>query len=498
MQHKNIKRVIKKQIKKEHPNWKRLSKKEKRKVSQQITEAVIDKYNFKQEIDVPIEELIGIETQTPNENIIPLTEMDILIDDFHKNSMIDVQKIKRFRTNLTDSRLKFIDSILDNAIINRLLSYKGYTPSMRTSLPSDYLRAELLKAIKYPEISYRKYCTEEYLGLDRKENREFIGLPLHKKHMISHCQLSQFRSSLTFAQCINLLVYTICLFQRCGILKGSVLHGIDSTELYNDNARPLFTMNVRNKKIRVYEDLDCDCGKRRNKRNKSQYFIGYRLHTLTVIDPETGHSFPLVSLVAPGNHHDSLFLKPLIELAQAMGIDMQLITADEAYHDKDGSLYSDTGVTIITPPASGTQLPEDVDPETLTVTLGEECEIPMQRVGCTTDGHEYKCNAAAGECPRSFDCFQCRVIPFDDGVFQRIPVDCEQAQKAIDIRKNIERPYNLLKHREGLEQIRVRSQKTLISKCAITTMATLLIEIERRCNNQKENDPQLRIFDIAS
>jgi hypothetical protein len=118
--------------------------------------------------------------------------------------------------------LKFIDSILDNAIINRLLSYKGYTPSMRTYLPCDYLRAELLKAIKYPEIAYRKYCTKEYLGLDRKENREFIGLPLHKKQMISHCQLSQFRSSLTFAQSINLLVYAICLFQRSGILKGSI------------------------------------------------------------------------------------------------------------------------------------------------------------------------------------------------------------------------------------------------------------------------------------
>lgn len=498
MHHKNIKRVVKKQIKKEHPNWKLLSKKEKREASQQIAEAVVDRYNFKQEIDAPLEELIGIETQTPNDDIIPLSEMDILIDDFHKNSMIDVQKIKKLRTNLTDSRLKFIDGILDNTIINRLLSYKGYTPSMRTYLPSDFLRAELLKAIKYPEIAYRKYCTAEYLGLDRKENREFIGLPLHKKQIISHCQLSQFRSSLTFAQNINLLVYATCLFQRSGILKGKVLHGIDSTELYNDNARPLFTMNVRNKKIRVYGDLDCDCGKRRNKRNKSQYFIGYRLHTLTVIDPETGHSFPLVSLVAPGNHHDSLFLKPLVKLAQTMGIDMKLITADEAYHDKDASLFNDTGVTVITPPASGTQLPERVDPETLNVAFDGECEIPMRRVGCTTGGHEYKCNAAAGECPRSMDCVQHRVIPFDDGVFQRIPIDCEQAQKVIDIRKNIERPYNLLKHREGLEQIRVRSQKALISKCAITTMATLLIEIERRCNNQEENDPQLRIFDIAS
>ncbi len=36
----------------------------------------------------------------------------------------------------------------------------------------------------YPEISCRKYCQEEYWGLDRKQNREFIGLPLHKKQLI--------------------------------------------------------------------------------------------------------------------------------------------------------------------------------------------------------------------------------------------------------------------------------------------------------------------------
>ncbi|MBT4263901.1 MAG: hypothetical protein HN580_08920 [Deltaproteobacteria bacterium] len=91
----NIKRLVQKQIKKEHPDWKLLSKKEKREVSQQIVKAVIDQYDFKQEIDAPLEELTGIESQMPNDDIIPLSELDVLIDDFHKNSMIDVQKIKR-------------------------------------------------------------------------------------------------------------------------------------------------------------------------------------------------------------------------------------------------------------------------------------------------------------------------------------------------------------------------------------------------------------------
>jgi hypothetical protein len=123
----------------------------------------------------------------------------------------------------------------------------------------------------------------------------------------------------------------------------------------------------------------------------------------------------------------------------------------------------------------------------------------MRHLGCTTGGHEYKCNAAAGECPRSDSCPQCRMIPFDDGVFQRIVVDGNAlAEQAIDIRKNCERPFNLLKHREGLEEIRVRSQNALIAKCTMTTMATLLLEMESRLNDRTKDDPQLMIFDVAS
>ncbi len=498
MHHKNIKLIVKRQLKKDHPNWRSLTKKEKKTLAEQVTKAVIDDYDFKQEIDVPAEELIGIDNQAINEDIMTLDKMNTLIDSFYKNSVINVREIKKLRVNLKDSQLTFINNMLDDPIINRLLSYRGFTPSMRKLMPSNFLRAELLKAIKYPEIAYRKYCTAEYMGLDRKENREFIGLPLHKKQIIDHTQLSKFRTSLSFAQNVNLLVYVLSLFFRSGILSDKVIHAVDSTELFNDTARPLFTTTIKNKKIRIYEDLDCDCGTRRNKANKNKYFIGYRMHTLTAIDAKTGHSFPLVSLVAPGNHHDSLFLEPLTELAQAMGIDLKLITADEAYHDKEGTIYEKTGVTLITPPPADKQLPVNVDSETYSVTLDDMCDIPMQRIGYTTDGHEYKCNAASGECMRSSSCPQCRTIPFDNGVFQRIVIDNELADQAIDIRKNCERPFNLLKHRDGLEQIRVRSQKALITKCTITTMVTLLIEIEKRCNDRTADDPQLQIFDFAS
>ena len=175
--------------------------------------------------------------------------------------------------------------------------------------------------------------------------------------MIDHTQLSKFRNSLSFVQQVNLLVYFLYHFSQSGLLGDQILHGIDSTELASDCKRPLATLTVKGQKIRIYNDINCDCGKRRNKRDKSIYVIGYRLHTLTVIDAKTGHSFPLVSQLAPANHHDSHFLPFLVNLAQAMGIELQLITADEAYHDKDGSLFEETGVIVTTPPSSKVSLP---------------------------------------------------------------------------------------------------------------------------------------------
>ena len=108
-----------------------------------------------------------------------------------------------------EEELRFIDDLLDDQIINKLLSYEGYSPSMREFFPSQFLRAELLKAIKYPEISYRKFCSNEYMGIDRKLNRLFIGLPLNRNIQINHVQLSQFRASLTFTQMTNITVYIL-------------------------------------------------------------------------------------------------------------------------------------------------------------------------------------------------------------------------------------------------------------------------------------------------
>lgn len=498
MHHKNIKLIVRKQLKKHLPNWKRLSKKAKKELARKILAEVAAEYDFKQEIKASTAELLAIETQLPAKGIITLDQMARFIDMINNSKIIKFSNYKRSSIYIDDEELQFVDKLIDDGIINRLLAYDGYSPVMRGIFPGNLFRAELLKAIKYPEISYRKFCTEEYLGLDRKQNRVFIGLPLHQKTMIDHTQLCKFRSGLSFVQQINLLVYFLHHFKQSGLLGDCHLHGIDSTELANDCKIPLASLDINGKKIRIYNDIDCDCGARRNKRDKSMYVVGYRAHTLTAIDAKTGHSFPIVSLLAPANHHDSHFLPFLVKLAQAMGIDIKLVTADEAYHDKDGSLFKETGVIVTTPPSAKVSLPENVDGDSGAVFCNDSCSVAMLRVGLENQTHEYKCGAEPGECQHSSACPQCRYIPVDGGLFQQIPYETEQIELAHDIRKNCERPFNLLKNQTGMETVRVRSQYATMARCTLSNIAILLIKMAGARRKKKVVQRQAELFAKAA
>jgi hypothetical protein len=164
---------------------------------------------------------------------------------------------------------------------------------------------------------------------------------------------------------------------------------------------PLATIDVLGKKVRIYADLDADCGKRRKKRDKSEYFVGYRMHTLTAINPQTGHSYPLISLIAPGNHHDNLFLVQLIQLGKKIGLDLRVITADEAYADKEQNhkIQQEYNVSVIAPPSKKVKTPKYVEKDTKAVYMDKWCEVPMQYLGKTDEAeHEFGCNATSEGC----------------------------------------------------------------------------------------------------
>nr|WP_319396189.1 transposase [uncultured Desulfobacter sp.] len=489
MHKKNIKLNIKKQLKNKFPNWKRLTKNRKKELIQEVMAEVVNDYDYSQTLDIPTEELIGVEGQSPSEGIRNLSEMADYIETFHSNNLFNFDQRKKPYPEIIDPELQFVDQLLDNQIINSLIAPDGYSAAHREIQPYQLFRMELLKIIKYPEISYRKFCTDEYFGRERKQNRRFVRLPLNTNDQADHTELCHFRNGLCFRQLMNVFVYFLHHFFKSGCLDNSIIYGVDSTELPAEIKYPLCSIEIKGKKkVHIYSDLDCDCGKRRNKRDKSIYVVGYRLHTLTAINPSTGHSFPLVSIVGAANHHDSLFLKPLIKLAQALGIDMKLITADQAYHDKDGSVLNETGVYVIAPASDQVKLPDNVLEAPLRVTCNDSCEIPMNYFGATTEGHEFGCGANPGECIFESTCPQSRIVDFDKGLFQPMLTSHDASQEAIDIRKNCERPFNLMKKREGLEQTRVRSQHGVVVRSALTTIVTLLIEMAGTRQKPKQKD----------
>ncbi len=126
---------------------------------------------------------------------------------------------------IVDPELKFIEDLFDDAVINSrsLIAPKGYSPPPRQILPCQLFRMDLLKVLKYPEISYGKFCTDESFGREGKQNRRFVRLPLNTKRQIDHTELSHFRSSLFFD--------TPHYLHKSGCIENSVVHGIDFGEI---------------------------------------------------------------------------------------------------------------------------------------------------------------------------------------------------------------------------------------------------------------------------
>ena len=52
---------------------------------------------------------------------------------------------------------------------------------------------------------------------------------------------------------------------QTGLLNNESLHCVDSTELAVERQQLLAKITVKGRKIKIYDDLDCDCGRRRTK-----------------------------------------------------------------------------------------------------------------------------------------------------------------------------------------------------------------------------------------
>jgi hypothetical protein len=472
---KEIKRLILKNIKKNYPKFSKHTKNEKKELLTAIYNQVINNSNVNSIEDVAEHELLNLKPLP--ENIISIEQMKELMTQKQTNIFSLTDKWNRNR--IEDTELKDIFSMIDWEIINSLVAPTDYAPGKRAIQPVQFFRAELLKHLKCPELSYRKYTKEQINNAERIEYRAFIGLK--KEQQISHSQLSQFRNSLSFRQLTNVMVYFICLFLEKKTLSKSTFYAMDSTEVASKTSPyPLFKMKLGDQTVRVYQDIDADVGTRRQKRDKSIFVVGYRLHTLTIIDAKSQIAFPLLSLLAPANHHDSNFLELMIDFGKRIGLQINVVTTDQAYGDADElkSIHKKHNVTVLNAPKELTKLPENVDKETYAVKKDAFCPTEMEYAGCDeTRGHEFHCHAQPGECPFEGACSKIRLIPVDTGIFGKLPYFLTGASKIVGMRKVAERPFNLIKHRDGLEPLRTKGIGNSTTVATIANITTLLIEI---------------------
>jgi hypothetical protein len=483
-----LKKLVVNQIKKNHPNFNALTKTQKKGIITDIWCQVYNNYDINNEPELSKQELLNIEPIP--KDVITIEQMKKLMTEKQTKiiPLIPNASIKYIK----DPELKDIYDVVDWNLINRLLADKNYTPGKREILPVQFFKAELLKNLKYAEFSYRKYTANEINNPERKEYRAFIGLK--RDQSISHSQLSQFRSALTFKKLVNVMVYFICLFLENKPLSPATFYAMDSTEVAAKiSPYPLFKMKLGDKWIRVYQDIDADVGTRRQKRDKSRFVVGYRLHTLTVIDAQTEIAYPLLSILAPANHHDSNFLELLVAFGKKIGLNLNIVTTDQAYGDDDELKYihNKHNVIILNAPKELTQLPKHVDEKTYAVRKNSSCSVDMTYAGCDEEyGHEFHCNAQLGECPFQGSCNKLRYIPIDTGVFGKIPYFFDGAQKIVAMRKVAERPFNLIKHRDGLEPLRTKGIHNSTVVATIANITTLLIEIAGHRKKAKTNQEQ--------
>ncbi|MCK5665607.1 MAG: transposase, partial [Thiotrichaceae bacterium] len=261
-------------------------------------------------------------------------------------------------------------------------------------------------------------------------------------------------------------------------LKDGCIHALDSTDVATSvDTKPLVKLELPDGQvIRIYSDLNCDSGERRSKRNKSKMFVGYRVHTLCVIDVASKIAFPLLTLTTAANHHDSQLLMPMMELAKAVGLEIKVLAADSAYEKTTDHLkLKGDGCNVVVPPKKNRKVPTDVDKQTGEVFMNQFCEQPMEWDGFDLEQktHTFICNDATRQCPFYENCQKERSLPLDNNLLSSIPACNPKKQQIMELRKVTERPFNLLKNMDGLEHNQMKTQRSISMQTTLSHMVGL-------------------------
>ena len=101
------KQIIRKQLKKNYRNWKRLTRREKKQIAEKVSDEVKSNYDFSKEIETDKLELLGIKQQELTSGMMNLEEMERFIEKNENDVLFKLNKIKRHPLYLKDKELRF-------------------------------------------------------------------------------------------------------------------------------------------------------------------------------------------------------------------------------------------------------------------------------------------------------------------------------------------------------------------------------------------------------
>jgi hypothetical protein len=83
-------------------------------LARKVLAEVVSEYDFKQEVNTPVDQLLAIEGQHPVRGIIKLDEMARLIEKVNGTKIIKFCNYKRSHIYISDKELQFIDKLIDH------------------------------------------------------------------------------------------------------------------------------------------------------------------------------------------------------------------------------------------------------------------------------------------------------------------------------------------------------------------------------------------------